>query len=227
VLLDEIGEMPLPLQAKLLRVIQTRQVTRVGALKPRVIDVRFVAATNKDLQRQVAQEQFRADLYFRLNGITLHVPPLRERPSEILPMARTFAAQMAAAMNRDPPPELSAEAEDLLVGYAWPGNIRELRNVVERALLLCEGKEITAEHLPVEMMTPNTPLLATDVDTYAALFGGQAAASSPAQEDERQRILCALAEHAGNQSRAARKLGMSRSTLVQRLKQYHIARPRT
>jgi transcriptional regulator with PAS, ATPase and Fis domain len=228
VLLDEIGEMPLPLQAKLLRVIQTRQVTRVGALKPRDIDVRFVAATNKDLQRQVAQERFRADLYFRLNGITLHIPPLRERPSEILPMARTFAAQIAAAMNRDPPPELSAEAEDLLVGYAWPGNIRELRNVVERALLLCEGKEITTEHLPVEMMAPNTPLLTTDVDTYAALFGGQTgSASSPAQEEERQRILCALAEHAGNQSRAAKTLGMSRSTLVQRLKQYHIARPRT
>jgi two-component system response regulator AtoC len=227
VFLDEIGEMSMSLQAKLLRVIETRQVTRVGGIKPRAIDVRFVAATNRDLQQEVAAGRFRMDLYYRLNGITLQIPPLRERPSEILPLARAFVAQTAGQTGRESPPTLSADAEDLLVGYAWPGNIRELRNVMERAVLLCVGGEITEEHLPVETMTTNCPLLPRFTPEWVgaappAPAGDPAAAPAP----ERERIMRALAACAGNQSRAAKLLGMARSTLVLKLDAYHLPRPR-
>jgi two-component system, NtrC family, response regulator AtoC len=223
VFLDEIGEMSIALQAKLLRVIETRQVTRVGGIKARPIDVRFVAATNRNLEAEVAQGRFRMDLYYRLNGITLQIPPLRERPAEILPMARAFVAQLAAEIGRDRPPLVSPEAEDLLVSYAWPGNIRELRNVMERAVLLCVGGEIREEHLPVETMSNNCPLLPVPALPGPAPGEGPAA---PGAEGERERILRALAACAGNQSRAAKMLGMARSTLVLKLDAYHLPRPR-
>jgi two-component system, NtrC family, response regulator AtoC len=230
VFLDEISELSLGLQAKLLRVIETRQVTRVGGIKPRPIDVRFVAATNRNLQAEVAEGRFRIDLYYRLNGITLQIPPLRERPSEVLPLARAFVTQLAAQIGREPAPTLTAEAEDLLVGYAWPGNIRELRNVMERAVLLSVGGEISEEHLPVETMTTNCPLLPRFSAEWVA-----AAAPGPAGSDagggdpasgERERIMRALAACAGNQSRAAKLLGMARSTLVLKLNAYQLPRPR-
>jgi two-component system, NtrC family, response regulator AtoC len=197
-------------------------VTRVGGLKGRSIDVRFVAATNRDLQQEVVQGRFRRDLYFRLNGITLQLPPLRERPSEILPLARLFLASAAEQSGRRPAPALSPEVEDLLVGYSWPGNIRELRNVIERAVLLCIGGEIKEEDLPVETMTTNSPLLAAPVmaDTPAPVTPGAPGGG------ERERILRALNECAGNQSRAARLLGISRSTLVHKLNEYQFPRPR-
>ena len=223
VFLDEIGDMPLPLQVKLLRVLETRQVTRVGGLMGRTIDVRFVAATNRDLQQEVVQGRFRRDLYFRLNGITLQIPPLRERPSEILPLARTFLAQLAPQLALEQPPRLSEEAQDLLVSYAWPGNVRELRNVIERALLLCEGGEITADHLPMETMTANSPLLAL---APVEGLGRPPAPLDAAQESERDRIQRVLAECAGNQSRAAKRLGIARSTLVLKLNAYQLPRPR-
>jgi DNA-binding NtrC family response regulator len=227
VFLDEIGEMSMALQSKLLRVIETRQMLRVGGIKPRTIDVRFVAATNKILETEVAQGRFRQDLYFRLNGITLQIPPLRERPSEILPLARMFMRQMAGQAGRGGAPELSEEAEDLLVGYAWPGNIRELRNVVERALLLCSGGQITADHLPVETMTTNSPLLAVEASMLSLASQPVVVGAGPgSSENERERILRVLRECAGNQSRAAKLMGISRSTFVQRLNEYQLPRPR-
>ena len=151
VMLDEIGELPLPLQAKLLRVIETREVMRVGAVKARTIDVRFLAATNRVLEDEVARGAFRQDLYYRLNGISLLIPPLRARVDEIEPLAQAFV-ENAAKMSDRPPLKLSPAAMKLLLSYAWPGNIRELRNTIERALLLSTGDSITPEDLPLEKM---------------------------------------------------------------------------
>ncbi len=213
VFLDEIGDIPPAMQVKLLRVLEDRRVTRVGALKPRSIDVRFVAATHRDLEADAAAGRFRLDLYYRLSGITLTVPPLRERPSEIAPLARGFAG----------PAVLSPDALALLERYHWPGNVRELRNVMERAVLLCGGLTIEREHLPAEKLT-----------TAVAVAPPAPAAPAPAGERlrrdvaavERQHILDALARCAGNQTEAARLLGVSRRTLSTKLDVYGIARPR-
>src|SRR5262249_50004272 len=151
VLLDEIGELPLPLQAKLLRVIETHEVMRVGAVKTRTIDVRFLAATNRVLEDEVARGAFRQDLYYRLNGISLLIPPLRARVDEIEPLARAFV-ENAARLAERPVPKLSPAAIRLLLSYPWPGNIRELRNTIERAFLLSTGDSITPEDLPLEKM---------------------------------------------------------------------------
>ncbi len=266
VFLDEMGEMPLALQAKLLRVIESREVTRVGGLKARPIDVRFVAATNRQIEIEVAAGRFRSDLYFRLNGITLHIPPLRSRPREIMPLSRKFLAQFWTQMGRRSVPRLSPSAEDLLMGYAWPGNVRELRNVIERAAVLCTTDDITDDHMPADTMRANavarrTPMVAMPaVDaapprstvTYgmAALqpaavlpqppvaAGAITPAGRPADllsaplsaaggtRAERERILNALNECAGNQSRAAKFLGISRSTLIQKILLYGLPRPR-
>jgi len=213
VFLDEVGELPLATQAKLLRVIETREVLRVGAVRPRKIDVRFVAATNRDVETEVALGSFRRDLFFRLNGMTLTIPPLRERPRDIPVLARAFAAQLA----RGRAPEISAPALAVLAAHGWPGNVRELRNVIERALLLCNGPALRPEHLPEPV-----PYLPADADPAAPA----PAAMPTGAPDERARILAALAACGGNQSRAARQLGISRKVLIARLDSYRVARPR-
>jgi DNA-binding NtrC family response regulator len=215
VFLDEIGEMPFELQAKLLRALENRQVTRVGEVSSRGIDVRFIAATNRDLEADIASQRFRQDLYFRLNGISLTLPPLRERLEEIEPLAARFLSQASAASKRRPP-RLSKEAADILRGYRWDGNIRELRNVIERALVLCDDdeKEITAAHLPVEKLR-----LAPAV---TAAGGGAAPVFVDA---EHKRVYEALVSVGFNQGRAAKKLGMARGTLIERMKRYKIKRP--
>ena len=152
VFLDEVGEMPAVLQAKLLRVLEQRQVMRVGSIKPRAIDVRVIAATNRDLEVEVSEGRFRSDLFYRLNGISIVVPSLKERPSEIKPLAEMFIARIAKDLGRGAP-VLTLRSVELLERYDWPGNIRELRNVMERAVLLAPGDEIEVEHLPVEKMT--------------------------------------------------------------------------
>ena len=225
VLLDEVGEMPLPLQAKLLRVVETHEVIPVGGVKARSIDVRFLAATNRDLEEEIERKNFRQDLYFRLNGITLTVPPLRERPGDIEPLARSFLASSVKLLDR-PVPVLSQTALQLLTSYCWPGNIRELRNVIERAVLLCDGPEIGPEHLPVEKMQPARP----DLLVPAAPGPPPAPAPPPApitdaRAAERQQLVEALAQSAGNQTRAARLLGISRRAFCERLKKHQIPRP--
>src|SRR5262249_37565759 len=152
VFLDEVGELPASIQVKLLRVIEEQQVWRVGSLKPRPIDVRFVSATNRDLETEVGAGRFRRDLFFRLNGILIVVPPLRERLSEILPLAKGFVSHVCQKMGHVSVPDISPEAVEHLQRYPWPGNVRELRNVMERAVLLCTGDLITPQHLPVEKM---------------------------------------------------------------------------
>jgi len=209
--LDEVGELPLATQAKLLRVLETREVARLGSVKPRRIDVRFIAATNRDLEKEVARGAFRADLYYRLNGITLTIPPLRTRLEEIRPLAETFLRQICRDLGRQPPllpPATVAHLE----GYGWPGNIRELKNVIERAVLLCEGTMLEAQHMPLER----------------SLTESQKVPTSPAAgaQTERDRIIEALAACAGNQSRAAKKMGMPRRTFVSRLDEYKIPRPK-
>jgi len=242
VFLDEIGEMPAKLQAKLLRVIETREIQRVGSLKTRPIDVRFVAATNRDLEADIAEGRFRRDLFYRLNGITLHLPPLRERRPEILPLVRSFLARFAKEAGDRSPPDVSPDAARLLENYPWPGNVREVRNVVERAVLLCEGSEILPEHLPVESMAANSISFAASAPVIAP---APAAAPAPleagrptapagfatggalsAADEEKERILRVLAECAGSQTRAAKILGIARSTLIARLDEYGVPRPR-
>ncbi len=163
--LDEIGEMSLTLQAKVLRVIETKQVLRVGATRPRAADVRFVAATNRDLDQDIAAGRFRKDLYFRLNGISLSIPPLRARTDEILPLARLFLAEAAAQLG-EALSTLTPRALAQLLDYAWPGNIRELRNLMERAHLLASGGLIGPEHLPLDKMRSQRSR-ATDASPFA------------------------------------------------------------
>jgi transcriptional regulator with PAS, ATPase and Fis domain len=225
VLLDEIGELPLPLQAKLLRVIETHEVMRVGAVKPRTVDVRFLAATNRVLEDEVARGAFRQDLYYRLNGISLLIPPLRARVDEIEPLARSFV-ENAAKLSERPVPKLSAAAIRLLVAYPWPGNIRELRNTIERALLLSTGDAITPEDLPLEKMR-GTPVSMGRVAELVAT--AQSFAAAQLDDESRldyERIVESLSLCSGNQTRAAKLLGMSRRTFCARLKAYGIPRPR-
>jgi two-component system response regulator AtoC len=209
VFLDEVGELPLAVQVKLLRVLEERAVLRVGALAARPIDVRFIAATNRDLEAEIARGRFREDLYYRLDGITLVVPPLRERLDEIEPLAHTLLAQLAARDGR-PPAQLSPDALAMLKAHSWPGNVRELRNVLERAaLMVCDGT-ITDDDLPTTRMRA----LSRETFQHRPL------------PDPRPQIQAALDQTRGNQTRAAVLLGVSRRTLVTWLKRYGFPRPR-
>jgi len=226
VFLDEIGEMSPSIQAMLLRAIDTKQIMRVGGVRPKAIDVRFVAATNRDLVEEIREKRFRSDLYYRLNQISLEIPPLRERRSEIRPLAEAFLAELAGGAAGAP--RLSDEAVQLLESHAWDGNIRELRNVINRALVLCDGDTIEPEHLPLEtLQRAASPARMPAADDAAAeiLPPPSELSLTPEQRSERERIVAALQAEGGNQSRAARRLGMSRSTLGTRLDELGIPRP--
>jgi DNA-binding NtrC family response regulator len=228
--LDEIGEMPLPTQAKLLRVLEDGALLRLGALKPRHVDVRFIAATNADVPQLVARGAFRRDLYFRLNGITIPVPALRERRSEIGPLAQFFLGQGARKAGRSAP-SLTAEALQRLASHSWPGNIRELRNVMDRALALSSGGIIAAHHV---LLDPELPAV------IPAAGAGPTTIPPPpppppvedgrlmrmSASDERRLIVEALERCGGNQSKACKLLGISRRTLLHRLDEHGIERPR-
>jgi two-component system response regulator AtoC len=202
VFLDEVGELPLSAQVKLLRVLEERRVLRVGGLHPRPIDVRFVAATHRDLRAGIARGQFRQDLYYRLSGMTLSIPPLRDRLAELPDLAEEFVRKAARDTGRTAPKLLPATLAALQT-HPWPGNIRELRNVVERAVVLCDGDAIAPEHLVFEPLVPTAE-------------GG---------DDERSRILAALQACAGNQTKAAVRLGISRKTLGLKMDALGIPRP--
>jgi two-component system response regulator AtoC len=240
VFLDEVGELPLATQSKLLRVLEERSVMRVGGRSARKIDVKFVAATNRDLEADSESGKFRRDLYYRLSGLVLHVPPLRERPLEIEPLALGFLQQTCDSLGR-PPVMLSSEARELLRAHAWPGNVRELKNAMERAALLCPGSSILPEHLPervrgvarsgppqspqsLSTATKSSPPPAPSAD--ASLDAALARTQGEIREIERARIRQALEQCAGNQSRAAEVLGISRRTLVSRLNELELPRPR-
>jgi two-component system, NtrC family, response regulator AtoC len=234
--LDEIAELPLVMQAKLLRVLESREVTRVGGLKSRSIDVRFICATNRDLVTLVRSGAFRQDLYFRLNGISLVIPPLRQRRSEIAPLAQAFIAQACRDAGRHHVP-ITSDAMRQLEGHDWPGNVRELRNVIERAVTLCTGPAIDLHHLPPPELTfgassvestqrATVPAPLDGSTTFeAAPLGLHDAARRAAQSIERRRIAEAMDRCGGNQTRAAQLLRISRRTLVARLTEYGFARP--
>ncbi|HTR51381.1 MAG TPA: sigma 54-interacting transcriptional regulator [Kofleriaceae bacterium] len=253
VFLDEIGELPMSTQVKLLRVIEERKVLPVGAIKQRPILVRFIAATNRDLENEVVRGTFRRDLYFRLNGFSLVIPPLRDRPLDVDALAHVFLERFAKRAGYARQPRLSAECLDVLGNYSWPGNVRELRNVIERAVVLCQGGDIAPEHLPLEKIRHTMPVQdaapTREPRLNLALRPSRLPARGPSDEvtdpalrpleelapaelrelvtqAERKRIEDALARCAGNQTRAAERLGMARRTLVKKLVRYGIARPR-
>ncbi len=229
VFLDELGELPQSVQAKLLVAIERREVQRLGALKPRPIDVRFVSATNKarDAQGIVG---FRSDLYFRLAGLPIHIPPLRQRVAEIPAFAESFLKDASKRLGRAPP-VLSAAASRALVSYPWPGNVRELATVMDRALLFCGDTLNEADlHLepPIDAPTTQGARLPEARPEREAPVPPTArwALAAEAEEAQKRGIIEALDACGGNQSRAAEKLGISRRTLITRMIEFGLPRPR-
>jgi two-component system response regulator AtoC len=220
VLLDEIGEMPLAIQAKLLRVIETHEVIPLGGTRVRKLDVRFLSATNRDLREGIRQGRFREDLYFRLSGVTLEVPPLRTRRVEIAPLARQFALEASLALGRKSGPTLSPDAQQFLEEQPWPGNVRELRNCVERAVLLSTSGTLTASDIDPDFGG------STARSTQRSMEVVESCRGSASESAEREQIQEALALCAGNQTRAAALLGMARRTLVKKLAVMGLPRPR-
>lgn len=212
-LLDEVSEMPLALQAKLLRVLQEREVERVGGRKPIALDVRVLATSNRDLAAEVKRGGFREDLYYRLNVFPLVMPALRERPSDILPLARQLVSRFAAGFGRNGV-SLSGAAARQLTQYGWPGNIRELENVIQRALILAPGDRIEPLHLHL----PDVAIMAE----AEAVVKAEEPASRPLDMKslERTHILEALAAVNGSRKLAAQRLGMSERTLRYKMQQY-------
>jgi two-component system response regulator AtoC len=234
--LSDVDQLPAGLQHKLLRVVEDAAVRRTGGSRSRPVDVRYVASTTKDLSVEVEDGRFRRDLYFRLAGASFSIPPLRERPDEILPLAEQFVSSAAGPLGRSF--ILAEDAKQWLTSHDWPGNIRELRNACERAVLLATGAMIERHHLtiagrqPVEDPRAPRSRSATIPPPPGMLHPPMSAADMPTQvratvaELEKQRILEALDKCAGNQTRAAEMLGISRRTLINRLDEYGIARPR-
>ena len=219
-LLDEISEMPLALQAKLLRVLQEREVERVGGRKPIALDIRVLATSNRDMGKEVAAGRFREDLYYRLNVFPLQIPALRERPADIVPLARHFAALHGSQSAR-----FAADAEALLAAHAWPGNVRELENAVQRALILAGGDTVGAEHLQLSLQFA-PPVEAQQHPVVQAEVGNVEyfpAAPSNMRDLERQHILETLAAVNGSRKRAVELLGISERTLRYKLQQYRMA----
>ncbi len=225
VFLDEVGELALDAQAKLLRVIEEKQIRRVGSVLPIDIDVVFVSATNRNLEELAEAGQFRSDLFYRLNGFSLTIPPLRERRSEIIPLARGFIAAAATRMNLPAAPTLTADASALLLGHRWPGNIRELRNVMDCAALLATGSAIEPEHLPGDRLR-SRPAGTLERALVRTIESGDVQGLTDEERAHRQKIVEALAESHGNQTRAAESLGISRRWLSTKMARYKISRPK-
>ena len=205
--LDEIGNIPLHLQAKLLRVIQNRSVTKVGDTKAVPIDIRLICATNKDLKKMVQDGEFREDLYYRINTMHLHLPPLRERIDEIVPLAEMFIKKYAERYRRAVN-GLTKEAEDILKAHYWSGNIRELQNCIEKAVILSDGERLTEAdiELPKNKMAEAPEMSGSDT----------------LEETEEKAIRAAMTRFGGNLSMVAKSLNISRPTLYSKLKKYNI-----
>ncbi|QET04188.1 sigma-54-dependent Fis family transcriptional regulator [Cupriavidus pauculus] len=207
--LDEIGDMPLSTQAKILRVLQEREITPVGASRVQPVDVRIVAATHRDLPAAVREGRFREDLWYRLQVVPLWLPPLRDRLGDVLLLAEHFLRQLGG----DVPKRLSAPAARLLLSHAWPGNVRELRNAMERAAILSHGPVIEVEHIGLEAQARSVTALDIDWDGPMELAVARV---------EREMIVRALAATAGNRAEAARRLGLSRQQLYRKLAELRI-----
>jgi len=210
VFLDEIGDMPLSMQVKLLRVIQEREFLRVGGVDPIPVDVRFIGATHRDLKEDVEKGYFRQDLYYRLNVITIHLPPLIDRDGDIPLLAHHFLAQKSQSMKKDID-EIDREAMDLLCQYSWPGNVRELENIIERAVALENGPAIRVNDLPEYIRN-------LSIETYR-----HTSSSVPTlEEQEKHYIKWVLEKSGGNKTKAAKIMGIDRVSLWRKLKRYGI-----
>ena len=219
VLLDEIGELSASAQAALLRVLETKKVTRIGGAKEIDVDVRVVAATHRDLEAMVAAGTFRGDLWYRLNSVTLKIPPLRERTDDIRPLAELFLRE-ATKHARSNVKSIEPQALAALESYDWPGNVRELRNVIERAVVLAEGKSIELQDLPERVRR----------ERHAIVLDSRPPANAELPSDYREHvlkfeielILRALHQHGGNQTEAAKALKLPLRTLVHKIQKYGI-----
>jgi len=205
-LLDEVGELTASMQVKLLRALQEKEVRRVGETKSRAVDARVLAATNKDLAAEVLAGRFREDLYYRLRVIELHIPPLRQRQEDVLPLARAILARTAKRLGRAAI-GFTPQAAERLLSHPWPGNVRELENAIERAVVLCDAPLVDVEHLPEDLAAgPIAPRRATSI--------------IPLDEVERRYILAALDANGGNRTKTAADLGIGPATLYRKLKTY-------
>jgi transcriptional regulator with PAS, ATPase and Fis domain len=204
--LDEIGDVPAPMQVKLLRVLEEREIRRVGDTKTRPINVRVIAATHRDLKQEVAQRRFREDLYYRLHVIDLHIPPLRERPEDLESLAQAFLARTATRLRR-PSLTYAPAAWDRLLHYAWPGNIRELAHAIEHACTVAAESRIELEDLPN--------------DVRYALAVPASAIERPFRHLQREHAKAVIARHGGRRREAAKELGISLSTLYRILRHQH------
>jgi transcriptional regulator with PAS, ATPase and Fis domain len=218
ILLDEIGEMRWNLQAKLLRVLEERTVRRIGGRHDIPIDATVFATTNRDLDEAVRAGEFRVDLFYRLATFSLHIPPLRQRPEDVLPLARHFLASFAAKYGRAPMTDVSPEAEQLLAAYPWPGNVRELRNVMERIVVLEPGPVVRPEFLPKELLR----LAPAGVGAAAVQASGLTLPAEGLSLDDLERSLIeqALARAAGNKAQAAKLLGVTYDSLRYQIKKF-------
>jgi len=212
--LDEIGETSAAMQAKLLRVLQEKEFQRVGGEETLAVDVRVLAATNRDLHRRVEAGEFREDLYYRLNVVALEIPPLRDRRDDIPLLAQHFLNKFAEK-NRKDVKGFTPRAMDLLLKYDWPGNVRELENAVERAVILLAGEHVTEKQLPMTItrVSADEPPVPSRLDLTQ---------TRPLEEIEKDAILAALDTAEGNKSEAARRLGITRKTLHKKLKSYGV-----
>ncbi len=208
-MLDEVAELPLPLQAKLLRALQDGSYSPLGSDQTLHADVRVIAATNRDLEERAANGTFREDLFYRLNVVELYLPPLRERTADILPLAKRFVREFLG-----PPGVIASATEHILLNYPWPGNIRELRNVMERGSLMAQGDIVLPEHLSSRLLRKAQGAAAALPQTALVADGATLAGA------ERSLILATLAKCRGNRTRAAKQLGIGRRTLIYKLKSY-------
>lgn len=217
ILLDEIGDLPMGAQAKLLRFLETRTFKRVGGVRDITVDVRILASTNRNLEQAMREGTFRQDLFFRLNVVPITLPPLRDRPEDIEPLAHYFLNRITTTLRR-PARRIAKTAMAMLERYGWPGNVRELKNVIERAVILEDGLEILPDHLPEEMRPGGRAL---DLDPGFQLPAG----GIDIESLEKDLIRQALSQARGNKTRAAELLGLSRDTLRYRLEKYAITHP--
>ena len=222
--LDEVGEMSPAVQAKFLRVLQEREFQRLGGTRMLKADVRVIAATNRDLKVAMTEGAFREDLYYRLHVFAIHLPPLRERQEDILPLLEHFMEELGPAVLGRPAAGISREAREHFLTYGWPGNVRELRNAVERALVLCEGGLINPEHLAwrVEAST-SAPLVRLTAPAATPACGDFPAQGVDLEAMERTLIERALTQSGRNKSKAARLLGLSRGKLYTRMERFGLS----
>ncbi len=220
IFLDEIGEMSLPLQVKLLRILQDGEYAPVGMVETCHADARVIAATNQDLQRQVDARQFRADLFYRLNVVRLEVTPLRRRREDILPLLRHFVKTYSTQYGR-PEPEIDPAVERVLEEYDFPGNVRELSNIVQRAIILGGGKTVTLAALSDEVRSPSSTARSIR-DPHARETRFHEAKKRLIEEFEREYLVAVIQESGGIVSRAAKRAGLSDRIMHQKLKSYGI-----